>query len=70
MASQADAISEQKLMDSFAGISAGVMQSSQRVSDSLHQLRSQLQALQNGASSLSLGVRSAGLQHFQPVRPT
>ena len=68
MASDAGQISEQELMDSFAGISAGVMHSAQRIADSLQEMQSRLRALQTQTASLSLRLNAAGLQHLQPVR--
>ena len=55
-------------MDSFAGISAGVMHSAQRIADSLQEMQSRLRALQTQTASLSLRLNAAGLQHLQPVR--
>ena len=67
MAADSPSMSEQQLMDSFAGISAGVMQSTQRITDSLQQIQSRLQALQNSTATASLRVKAAGIQHLQPV---
>ena len=67
MAPESGQISEQQLMDSFAGISAGVMHSAQRIADSLQKMQSRLQALQTHTASMSLRMNAAGLQQLQPV---